>query len=90
MHYLQQQCISVPLQKYDFKSKLRLSGARKVYSIDNGFVNSVGVMHSENIGKLFENLVFVELFKSGSKPNNNLFYLLPRYRHAVAFKMSYS
>ncbi|WP_338602104.1 ATP-binding protein [Sulfolobus tengchongensis] len=45
---------------------------RKVYCIDNGISNVVGYRLSENIGGLFENLIFIELMRRYGV--NNIFY----------------
>jgi predicted AAA+ superfamily ATPase len=39
----------------------------KIYSIDTGLVNSVSFKFSENIGRLLENLVFIELKRRGKE-----------------------
>jgi len=41
---------------------------RKIYCIDNGLRNAVSFRFSEDEGKLAENLVFIELLRSGSTP----------------------
>jgi hypothetical protein len=41
---------------------------RKIYCIDNGLRNAVSFRFSEDEGKLAENLVFVELLRSGEFP----------------------
>jgi hypothetical protein len=40
---------------------------KKVYSIDNGLAASVNALFTENKGTALENLVFLELIKSGKK-----------------------
>ena len=49
------------LYKFDFSIKKQIVNDRKIYGIDTGLINSVSFMFSENIGRLFENLVFIEL-----------------------------
>lgn len=41
---------------------------RKIYCIDNGLRNAVSFRFSEDEGKLAENLVFIQLLRSGSTP----------------------
>ncbi|HEU17756.1 MAG TPA: ATP-binding protein, partial [Methanolinea sp.] len=41
---------------------------RKIYCIDNGLRNAVSFRFSEDEGKFAENLVFVELLRSGATP----------------------
>lgn len=49
------------INKFDFSIKKQIQNPRKVYCVDNGFVNEVGFKFSENLGRILENLVFVEL-----------------------------
>jgi len=45
---------------------------RKVYSIDNGISNVLGYRLNQNVGSLFENLIFLELLRRYGI--NNIFY----------------
>lgn len=45
---------------------------RKVYSIDNGISNVLGYRLNQNVGSLFENLIFLELLRRYGI--NNVFY----------------
>ena len=47
--------------KYEYSLTKQLGSIKKVYCIDNGLLNSVSFKFSEDIGKLMENLVFLEL-----------------------------
>lgn len=47
--------------KYSSSLKEQENAPRKIYSIDNGLANVVGLRISENFGKLAKNMVFVEL-----------------------------
>jgi len=40
---------------------------KKIYVIDNGFIESVGYFSSQDLGKMYENLVFVELRRKGKE-----------------------
>ena len=61
--YLEQAflCYSVRQFSYKLKSQFRLP--RKIYTVDNGIVTSVGVRFSQDIGRLCENLVAIVLKK---------------------------
>ena len=50
----------------------------KIYVVDNGFVQSTAFSLSENLGRLLENQVFVELLRRGYEPGNTLFYYRTR------------
>lgn len=47
--------------KYEYSLTKQLGSIKKIYCIDNGLLNSVSFKFSEDVGKLMENLVFVEL-----------------------------
>jgi predicted AAA+ superfamily ATPase len=49
------------LEKYSPKLKLQEISPKKVYCIDNGFINTLGFKISEDFGRLMENLVAIEL-----------------------------
>jgi len=50
---------SLPI--FSYKIKDRLQYPRKVYFIDNGFINALSTKFSKNFGRLYENIVFVHL-----------------------------
>ena len=50
---------SVPIFSYKIKDQLQYP--RKVYFIDNGFINALSTKFSKNSGRLYENFVFNEL-----------------------------
>lgn len=62
------------LPKYLPKTLERIKSPRKIYAVDNGFISSLAVQHSQDLGKLLENLVFTELVKRGLQPGHDLFY----------------
>lgn len=51
--------------KFSFSYKKQVLNPKKVYAIDTGLRNVVSFQFSEDLGKLYENLVFLELFKEG-------------------------
>ncbi len=53
------------ITQFSFKIKTQLRSKRKLYTIDNGLVTATSLNFSENKGKLFENMVFSEIIKSG-------------------------
>lgn len=59
--------------------------ATKVYVIDNGFVTSKAFNISDNLGRLLENEVFVELLRQGYKIETSLFYYRSRNDREVDF-----
>ncbi len=47
--------------KYDYSLTKQLGSIKKIYCIDNGLLNAVSFKFSGEVGKLAENLVFIEL-----------------------------
>jgi len=63
------------LKRFSFKVREQEKSPRKVYAIDTGLCNAVGFRFSENIGKLAENIVFLELKRQQvRKPETELYY----------------
>ncbi len=62
------------LQAFSFKEKERIKSPRKIYSVDTGIVNAVASFTSPNLGRLMENVAFLDLCRR-KKPNRDLFYL---------------
>lgn len=83
--YLEEAYLIFSLLRYSPKSGERIKSPRKVYAVDNGFINAKAIQHSPDQGKLMENLVFTELVKHGVKPNRELFYYKTRNDREVDF-----
>ena len=56
------------------KVKDQLQYPRKIYFIDNGFINSLSTKFSKDMGRLCENLVAIDLLRRYSKKNIELYY----------------
>lgn len=55
------------VKNFSYSLKTQSRAKKKVYCIDNSFLNTVSFRFSENKGKLLENLVYTELLKKGFK-----------------------
>lgn len=53
------------VDKFSFSLKHQIRSSKKIYSIDTGMINAVAFKFSENRGRLFENLIFLELKRKG-------------------------
>lgn len=53
--------------KYEYSLTKQLGSIKKVYCIDNGLLNAVSFKFSEDLGKLMENLVFIELLRRNKR-----------------------
>ncbi|MCQ2054498.1 MAG: ATP-binding protein [Fibrobacter sp.] len=78
MDYLHESFLFYYLDRYNNKLKLMKKAPRKVYVVDNGFVLSRAFTLSENLGKLLENQVFIELLRRGFDTGKSLFYYRSR------------
>ena len=68
------------------KIKEQEKSPRKVYAIDTGLSNTVGFNFSKNIGKLAENIVFLELKrKKNLDPGLELYYWKDEHHREVDF-----
>lgn len=83
--YLAEPYLFFYLPRFNNKLKLMKKAPRKVYVVDNGFVQSTAFNLSENLGRLLENQVFVELLRRGYDPGNTLFYYRTRNDKEIDF-----
>ncbi len=59
--YLENSFLIFRVERFDYKLKQQFIAPKKFYTIDTGLVNSIGFQFSDNIGRLIENCVAVEL-----------------------------
>lgn len=85
LDYLHEPYLFYYLPRYDKKLKLMKKAQRKVYVVDNGFVLAKAFSLSENLGRLLENQVFVELLRRGYNTERSLFYYRSRNDKEVDF-----
>ena len=83
--YLAEPYLFFYLPRFNNKMKLMKKAPPKVYVVDNGFVQSTAFNLSENLGRLLENQVFVELLRRGYIPGKTLFYYRTRNDKEVDF-----
>ena len=85
MDYLHEPFIFYYLSRYNNKLKQMKKAPRKVYVVDNGFVTSKAFSLSENLGRLLENQVFIELIRRGYDVEKTMFYYRSRNDKEVDF-----
>lgn len=61
------------LQNYSARPRERVNSEKKFFTYDNGFFRAQKISGSDDIGKLLENYVFIELCRNGLSPNLSLF-----------------
>ena len=85
MAYLHEPYLFYYLPRYNNKLKLMKKAPRKVYVVDNGFVAAKAFSLSDNLGRLLENQVFVELLRQGYDTDKTIFYYRSRNDKEVDF-----
>ena len=85
MDYLHEPYLFYYLSRYNNKLKLMKKAPRKVYVVDNGFVASKAFSVSDNLGRLLENQVFIELVRRGYDVERTMFYYRSRNDKEVDF-----
>jgi outer membrane protein OmpA-like peptidoglycan-associated protein len=68
IHFAGMAKILFEVQHFAYSLKAQARANKKIYCIDNGLRNTVSFRFSEDEGKLAENLVFVQLLRSGATP----------------------
>lgn len=63
------------LSNYQHSLRKQENYPKKVYAIDNGFINAVSFSFSENYGRFLENIVFLGLLEAGK----SIYYHLGKY-----------
>lgn len=66
IHILENAYFIDELQTFSYSIKTQNKSKKKSYCIDNGLITAVSFQFSQNLGKLFENLVFSELTKQNT------------------------
>ncbi|MFA4647381.1 ATP-binding protein [Pyrococcus kukulkanii] len=74
--YLEDAYLIFQLKRFSPKLKSQILSPRKVYAIDSGIINSVAFRPTRNMGRLLENIVFVEILRriSYSFSNREVYY----------------
>ena len=78
MDYLHEPFLFFYLPRYNHKLKLMKMAPQKIYIVDNGFVAAKAFNLSDNLGRLLENQVFIELLRRGYDTERSLFYYRSR------------
>lgn len=68
IHFAEMAKILFEVQHFAYSVQAQNRPNKKIYCIDNGLRNVISFCFSEDEGKLVENLVFVELIRTGASP----------------------
>ena len=85
MGYLHEPFLFYYLPRYNNKLKLMAKAPRKIYVVDNGLVTAKAFSTSDNLGRLLENQVFVNLLRNGYDPEKSMFYYRTRNDKEIDF-----
>lgn len=85
MGYLHEPFLFYYLPRYNNKLKLMTKAPKKVYVVDIGFVAAKAFSTSDNLGRLLENQVFVNLLRKGYTPEKSMFYYHTRNDKEIDF-----
>ena len=85
MDFLHEPYLFFYLPRYNAKLKIMKKAPRKVYVVDNGFVQAKAFALSDNLGRLLENHVFIELMRRGYDTDKTIFYYRSRNDKEVDF-----
>jgi predicted AAA+ superfamily ATPase len=73
LRLLEEAYLLLPLNCFSYHFKRQIRAPQKIYLADTGFA-AAAFTTSENLGRLMENAVFLELLRQGHRPNLDLFY----------------
>ena len=65
--YIENSYFAFSLPIFSYKIKDQIQYPKKIYFIDNVFINSISTKFMNNFGRLYENLVAIELKRRGEK-----------------------
>lgn len=74
VEYIEEAFLFFKLSRFSFKKKTQITSNKKIYCIDNGFVNSMSGSVQSNKGKLIENLIAIELYKKSMAGEHELYF----------------
>lgn len=83
--YLEESFILFSLNRFSYKVKEQLSSNKKIYCIDNGFIQAKAFKLSPDIGKLYENIVACKLKKDEVDKKLKFYYWKNQQQEEVDF-----
>ncbi len=83
--YLEEAFIFFKINRFSFKVRDQIGSNKKIYCIDNGFIHARAFKFSPDIGKLYENLVAIELKKFEMNGSANIYFWKSEQHEEVDF-----
>jgi len=74
LSYLEEAFLFFQLNRFSYKPKEQIASNKKIYCIDNGFINAKAFKTSQNIGRLYENAVATHLKKMELDKSAEIYY----------------
>lgn len=85
LNYLEESFILFSLNRFSYKVKEQLSSNKKIYCIDNGFIQAKAFKLSPDLGRLYENVVACKLKKEEAEGNLRFYYWKNQQQEEVDF-----
>jgi len=85
IQYLEEAFLFFTVNAFSYKMREQVKSPKKIYVIDNGFSHAKSAIFSPNTGKMFENLVAIELKKRSLQGQNDFFY----YRNPQGYEVDF-
>lgn len=85
LNYLEEAFIFFKFSRFSFKFKEQTESNKKIYCIDNGFIHAKAFKLSPDMGRLYENIVAIELKKLEMKGIANIYYWKNQQQEEVDF-----
>jgi len=83
--FLEEAYLFLFIKRLTFKYKESLIANRKVYCIDTGLINALSFKSSMDMGKIYENLVAIELWRKRALEGIDIYYWQDIYKYEVDF-----
>lgn len=85
LNYLEESFLLFSLKRFSFKAKEQISSNKKIYAIDNGFITAKSSNSTQDIGKLYENIVATHLKKAETDGKLKFYYWKKQQHEEVDF-----
>ena len=72
--WLEEAFVIFTVPRFSFKPREQAASNKKAYAVDTGFVDALGAGLSPNWGRLFENLVAIQLFRRQLRGESRFFF----------------
>jgi predicted AAA+ superfamily ATPase len=85
LNYLEEAFIFFKLNRFSFKVKEQMASNKKIYCVDNGFISAKAFKFSPDMGRLYENVVAIELKKLEMDGVANIYFWKSKQQEEVDF-----